>query len=147
MKLYLVFFTFISVIFSYSQNQYSINSGAVSNNSLIYSVGEIFVNPINEDEKSSGLLGSISRIEFFIVGVNEILISEDLKAYPNPTNNNLFFETDKTIKQFFIYNTQGQLVELKNNINNRIDLTNLENGTYFIKTDIPNLKTITIIKK
>lgn len=138
---------FVLIKVSYSQNQYSINSGAVSNNTLIHSVGEIFVNPVNEDEKSSGLIGSISRIEFFVVGVNEILISDDLKAYPNPTKNKLFFETNKIIKQFYIYNLQGQLVATKNNTNNRIDLTNLKTGTYIVKTNISNLKTITIIKK
>ncbi len=143
--------TFIIIItfktIGYSQKQFSINSGAVSNNTLIHSVGEIFVNPVNEDEKCSGLIGSISRIEFFVVGINEILISDDLKAYPNPIENKLFFETDKTIDQFFIYNAQGQLVDTKNNKNNKIDLTNLEAGTYIVKTNIQNLKTITIIKK
>ena len=44
----------------------SINSGAVSNNSIIYSVGEIFVNPIDPNQANSGLIGTISRIEFFV---------------------------------------------------------------------------------
>jgi len=51
----------------------SVNTGAVSNNNLVYSVGEIFVIPTtNPNDANSGLIGALSRIEFFVTGLNKM---------------------------------------------------------------------------
>jgi hypothetical protein len=127
----------------------SINSGAVSNNSIIYSVGEIFVNPIDPNQANSGLIGTISRIEFF-VGIDQIISSDDLKVYPNPTSNNLFFEWDGqyNIEQVFVYDTQGKLVLTQTvSTSNTVNLSELPNGLYLIRTNIQNLKALKITKQ
>ena len=86
----------VSCIVFYSQNISSVNSGAISSNKLIYSVSENFVIPqTNSNEVNSGIIGAVSRIEFFTTGVNNVLLSDNIKVYPNPTSKSLFFETNK----------------------------------------------------
>ncbi len=63
----------------------SLNTGAVSNNNLIYSVGEIFVIPTTHpNDANSGLIGAVSRINFFVTGINENISSADWRVFPNP---------------------------------------------------------------
>lgn len=124
---------FIPII--YGQSLSSTNSGAVSNNNLIYSVGEVFVIPINPNDASSGLIGAISRIEFTSLSINEIEFNQNVKFYPNPTSNSVFLELEnEIIKEIYIFDLSGKLVITLKNVNNQIDLSNLQTGTYFIKT-------------
>jgi plastocyanin len=74
---------------------------------------------------------------------------ENLKAYPNPTNNFVEFDgiNNLDLKDFTICNSQGKTLKTINLINNRIDLSGLDNGIYFIKITTENkVKTIRIIK-
>lgn len=136
---------FIPII--YGQSLSSTNSGAVSNNNLIYSVGEVFVIPINPNDASSGLIGAISRIEFTSLSINEIEFNQNVKFYPNPTSNSVFLELEnEIIKEIYIFDLSGKLVITLKNVNNQIDLSNLQTGTYFIKTDNINIKSFKIIK-
>lgn len=137
---------FIPII--YGQSLSSTNSGAVSNNNLIYSVGEVFVIPINPNDASSGLIGAISRIEFTSLSINEIEFNQNVKFYPNPTSNSVFLELEnEIIKEIYIFDLSGKLVITLKNVNNQIDLSSLKTGTYFIKTDNINIKSFKIIKR
>ncbi len=145
------FFTFLLcfglVAISYGQSLSSTNSGAVSNNNLIYSVGEVFVVPINQNEASSGIIGAISRIEFTSLGINEIELTKELKFYPNPASNSVFLEIEnEIIKIIYVSDLNGKLVISQKNINNQIDLSSLQTGTYIVKTDNQNIKSFKIIK-
>jgi hypothetical protein len=132
----------------YGQTISTTNSGALSNNNLIYSVGEVFVIAPNQNESSSGLIGAISRIEFNSLSVNEVEFTQNLTFYPNPTSNSIFIEVDnKVINNFFIFDLNGKFIENKRNINNQVDLSNLQTGNYIIKTDNPNIKSFKIIKR
>jgi hypothetical protein len=146
-----IFTIFISVGFIpiiYGQSLSSTNSGALSNNNLIYSVGEVFVNPTNQNDASSGLIGSISRIEFTSLSINEIEFNQNLKFYPNPTSNSVFlYIENEIIKNIYIFDLNGKLVSNQKNSNNQIDLSNLQTGTYIIKTDNQNIKSFKIIKR
>jgi hypothetical protein len=137
---------FIPII--YSQTISSINSGAISNNSLIHSVGDVFVIPLNQNDASSGIIGAISRIEFTSLGINELVLTNELKFYPNPTSSSVFLElSNEIVKQIYIFDLYGKLIEIKNNVYNQIDLSNLQTGTYIIKTDNQNIKSFKIIKR
>lgn len=145
------FFTFLLcfglVPILYGQSLSSTNSGAVSNNNLIYSVGEVFVVPINQNEASSGIIGAISRIEFTSLGIDEIELTEKLKFFPNPASNSVFLEIEnEIIKIIYIFDLNGKLVISQKNINNQIDLSSLQTGTYIVKTDNQNIKSFKIIK-
>jgi hypothetical protein len=56
------------------------------------------------------------------------------EVYPNPTNGNLKFKGKENISKIFIYNTLNKKISVINTIkNNQIDISNLNNGIYFIK--------------
>lgn len=145
-KLIIVLLTLIS---GYCFGQSSVNSGAVSGNDLVYSVGEIFTLPINPDDASSGTAGSVSYIEFFTVGVDEVLTSEDVRIYPNPTTGSLQFKADNinSITTVQVYDNNGKLIMSRKPDGNRIDITELGSGIYFIKTNVESIKTFKIIKQ
>lgn len=67
------------------------------------------------------------------VGLNESTIPEKLiTVYPNPTNGLVRIEIpNQTIQNIKVYDLQGQLI--KETIENHFDLSNVSNGTYFIK--------------
>lgn len=143
-----ILFTLGSIPFFYGQTFQCINSGAVSNNNLIYSVGDIYVIPTNPNEASSGLIGAITRYEFTSLGINEVVSSEKIKFYPNPTSNSVFFETEnKEFNSIYIYDLNGRLLYDKKVSNNQVDLSDLRTGTYLIKTDNQNIQSFKIIKK
>ena len=135
--------------YAYSQELYSINNGANSSNNLIYTVGEIFVLPISDpNESSSGTIGAVSRIEFFVTGLNELTILENVNAYPNPTSNSIFIETEnEEFHTISIYDLNGRLIENKKVVNSQVDLTSLQTGTYLIRTNNQKIQLFKIIKK
>ena len=62
-------------------------------------------------------------------------IDELIKLYPNPTNGELFIETNLTESiQYSVYNVNGKIIKEGSiyGIGN-IDLLNVDNGVYFIK--------------
>jgi hypothetical protein len=67
------------------------------------------------------------------VGITENTISEELiTVYPNPTNGLVHIEIpNQTIQSIKLYDLQGQLI--KETTENQFDLSNVSNGTYFIK--------------
>ncbi len=133
---------------AYGQSLRATNSGAVSGNTLVYSVGEVFVNPINQNEASSGLIGAISVIEFTSLHSDEIAYSQNLKFYPNPTSDSVFLDTqNQIIKKIDIFDSNGKLVATQLNVNNQFDLSNLQTGTYIIQTDNPTIPSFKIIKR
>lgn len=141
---------FLSVS-SYGQSVISsVNSGANSNNNVVYSVGEIFVNPIaNDNDANAGLMGVLSRVEFLVTGLNVHLIADDTRVYPNPTKNSVFFATsgNSSFQQIFVYDMSGQIVLQATNMNRFVDLSGLPDGMYLILTDNQNIKSFKIIKQ
>ena|SRR5688572_2301045 len=140
---------FLSVS-AFSQNVISaVNAGAVSNNNLVYSVGEIYVVPVlNADEANSGVIGALSRIEFFVSGIDDVISSTDLRIFPNPVSNTLYFESSKEnlFKQIFIYDKLGKCVLTTVNNQSSIDLTSITKGIYTIRTDNKNIRSFKIIR-
>lgn len=132
----------------YGQTIASTNAGATSNNSLISSVGEVFTNPVNSDQAGSGGIGAVSVIEFFTLGIGDILSPGKLTLYPNPTSDFLFFETgDLSLKNIWVYNIQGKLIATKNITDKKVDLTSLKTGIYLIKINNSHKNSFKIIKK
>jgi hypothetical protein len=128
----------------------SLNSGALSTNNLIYSVGEIYVIPtVNPNEANSGLIGALSLIEFFVTGLNGSITSYDLNVFPNPTSNSIYFKSsdNNTFQQIFIYDNTGRLVLHRTTPTTSIDLTNLSNGIYTITTNNTEINSFKIIKQ
>ena len=71
--------------------------------------------------------------------------NEVIKFYPNPTNGIIHFDDVNTIKHIKIYNVVGGLVRQVSEKMEKVDLSNLKKGVYFIAiSDINN--TISTIK-
>jgi len=115
----------------------------------VYTVGEIFVIPDgNANDANSGLMGVLSRVEFLVTDINDQIYSDDLRVYPNPSSQSVVFETiaANPIKEVFMYNNAGQLV-LSSPVTGKVDISNLKDGLYFIKTSANDTKSIKIIKQ
>lgn len=59
----------------------------------------------------------------------------NVRLYPNPVNQTLLFESNQQIERILVYNTLGQLVLQKTNVERQrvpISTSQLENGTYFV---------------
>jgi len=90
-----------------------------------------------------GLYSDIGAFEFhFTTDIDEILTA-DIIVFPNPTSGRLNINLDDQIVK--IYTIDGQFINNKFILNNKIDLSELSNGIYFLQ----NLKgqTIKIMKK
>ncbi|MBF8151428.1 choice-of-anchor J domain-containing protein [Winogradskyella sp. F6397] len=70
--------------------------------------------------------------------------------YPNPVKNTLSLNAQNTIEQVAMYNMLGQEVlrATPNTVDSDLDMSHLQNGTYFVKVTIANVtKTIRVIKQ
>lgn len=65
--------------------------------------------------------------------------------YPNPTNDKILFTTKKMV-DINIYNYSGQIIRSLNNNNGRVDVSDLNNGIYFLQLTIPDTKVSAIYK-
>ncbi len=73
-----------------------------------------------------------------------------LEIFPNPVTDILTIQAQETISKISIFNQIGQLVkEINPNLNNtQMDLSNLNNGIYFVKVEAgDNTNTKRIVKK
>lgn len=75
-------------------------------------------------------------------------LSENLKVYPNPTNQFISFSSSIELSKIEIYNVVGQKVLELNPTQNSFDLGNLSNGIYILKAEdsAGNLGSIKVIK-
>ncbi|MBC7696624.1 MAG: T9SS type A sorting domain-containing protein [Burkholderiales bacterium] len=83
------------------------------------------------------------------VGLTNTLKEKDVIYYPNPTNGIFTIELEETAT-LDIFNVFSELIYNENlkQISNRIDLTNLPDGIYFIKVTLDKqVKNAVIIKK
>ena len=64
--------------------------------------------------------------------------TSNVRLYPNPTSTSLTIEAKDTIENIAIYNVIGQEVISKNPMSNTmtLDVSNLQNGLYFVNTTI-----------
>ena len=120
-------------------NSYSwISSVAVYDTTNVF-VGGFFDKYLSIDNEvltSTNRHGFVTMCGKDISGINEIYNSVSLKIYPNPTKDIITISTKLSLKDatFSIYSTSGKLIktEIINN-QNEIDVSNLQNGAYFIK--------------
>ncbi len=76
----------------------------------------------------------IDNIQYYsdVTGINQVIINQTLKIYPNPVTNGVVNFTEE-MNQIYIYNNQGAVVK---NIENAksINVSDLATGIYFVKT-------------
>jgi hypothetical protein len=65
------------------------------------------------------------------------LISEDkIVVYPNPVKHELFIKSKSPIEKVEIYNQSGQVVLKETNFSEKIDVSRLADGIYFVRITV-----------
>lgn len=85
---------------------------------------------------TTGLFNLVTAIEYLddpLTSTRNIQASVDYKLYPNPVSDVLKIETNAMVYTVEIYNTQGLLVLMEIGNPKRINVSNLPQGTYFLK--------------
>lgn len=82
------------------------------------------------------------------VSVDNVKI-QDLKIYPNPTNDVLNIDTNESITSIKIFNILGQQINIDTTNPKQINLTNLSSGTYMVQLHFEKfgMKTVKVLKK
>ncbi|MEO1257841.1 MAG: T9SS type A sorting domain-containing protein [Bacteroidota bacterium] len=118
---------------------------------------------LNEDESIEAVIGNHrGGISLFVAPFNNTPVSTrgvvnnlEFNIYPNPAKNYVYFEiNDLKLRNstFSLYNTLGQIVinGTIDNGRNKIELNNLQNGTYFLQIrngDKIGVKKLFVFKK
>ena len=67
-----------------------------------------------------------------VVGIDEN-IDQKIQIYPNPTNDEIFVKTDLQIEKVEVYSIIGSLLISENNFKEKISVSALPTGIYFLK--------------
>jgi hypothetical protein len=92
------------------------------------------------------------QIEDYTLNIKEELATSEtsfdkVQLYPNPVKDVLTISSGKKVNSISVYNTGGQLVKTVQDTNT-VNLSNLSNGVYVVKTDIEGkIETSKVIKK
>jgi len=133
--------TILSFLFfvSHSQINNELSSASFQNESLEFSVGNIYLS----GQIESGLIAQ-SLTEPKFVNVTDF-VKKEYSLYPNPTNYSITLEHEQPLpKEIKIHNNRGQLVIVETHLNGNIKVDQLPPGLYFIK--LSKNQTISFIK-
>lgn len=73
---------------------------------------------------------------------------ENIKIYPNPVIDFLYFDSQDKIRGVKIFDSNGRLIKMLRLLNNRIDVTSLNSGIYYLEAENnKKSKRFKIIKK
>lgn len=91
--------------------------------------------------------------ELYSFRISELLSVQNnpfanIKIYPNPVTNFLYFDSQDKIKDVKIFDSNGRLIKMLPLLNNRIDVTFLNSGIYYLEAETnKKLERFKIIKK
>lgn len=128
----------------------SVNSGSIIGSSSSISIGEIVVNPVNESQSSSGIIGILAQVNQQTLEVPQLDLNSKITVFPNPTTSVISFQTkvDLVNEKVSVYNLSGKLVSKKQvSTENSIDLSDVANGVYLITFENKKINSFKIIKR
>lgn len=82
---------------------------------------------------SNGCRDTSDCVNLNVMGIEESSLDFEVSISPNPVKNQLKIDSDLSIKSVLILNSIGELITLKENSNNTLDLSHLESGIYIIQ--------------
>jgi hypothetical protein len=85
-----------------------------------------------------------------ITSVDDVTATTSLTLYPNPTTDIVYLRADAAISQVRVSNYLGQIVDVHqmNETQSNIDMSQLENGVYFLEvTTAQGQHTVKVVKK
>lgn len=78
----------------------------------------------------------------FTVGIDELIQLNDVKIYPNPTNNMISILANQPIQEIKIFDALGKQFQpinyTINSVNGIVDISNLKNGIYTVEIEFEN---------
>jgi len=77
------------------------------------------------------------------LGINEVSLENSFSIYPNPANDFIIINNTDWIKSKTIYSITGQLVKKETNQNEKIDISNLQQGVYLLEIETTNNQKVT----
>jgi hypothetical protein len=80
-----------------------------------------------------GQVGSDDKDESDVVRMDNFILNDAIKMYPNPVQNFLTIKSSLPITDVQVYSLLGELVKRVNGNFSRIDLRELNSGIYMIK--------------
>ncbi len=139
---------------------FGVDSGLLDTVSITDLPGPVFFGFISSEailkiefQDTGSFVEMVGQVEFgSCEATNSIenITREKIEYYPNPINDNLTIKAAHTIKFISITNVLGQQIKHSTPFANSItiDVSNLDKGTYFVKTQISNkIEVFKIIKK
>src|SRR5690606_7854205 len=103
--------------------------------------GYFFGQMFSDDEGVRTLQSANNYTDFFMTKLvldtdssTDNFLQANIKVYPNPTTDIVYFETEEQLQTYELYNMLGQRVKQGTLANSpQIDLSSFTSGTYFIK--------------
>ena len=116
-----------------------------------YAVGDIIPNSANiYFDYNPAIVTNTWTTQFVSFLNNESYVFNELNYFPNPVKNSLTISNSSELTQLEITSVLGQTMITKNlnELQTEIDLSNLENGVYFVKVKADGAeKTFSIVKE
>ncbi len=126
---------------------------SVSNNTFNTSIG-VGTYPITYSYTDNNFCLSSSLNDLSVIDCNSVGLSEEIAGnfllYPNPANDNLILESSNDIlgKEYNIFDFSGRII-LKGKINaftQKIEITNISNGSYLFQIENESTNSIKFVK-
>lgn len=147
-----VIYTFLTLLFSlagFAQEQNVVSSSGgqyfFSTGSMTWTVGEVIINTVESPDNK--LTQGFNQTNINIVGITEYIHKIKISVFPNPTTDFINIESTKktTLKIYDL--SQKLILEKALNKKEKVDLSQLSSGTYFLAFYKNNkrVKTVKII--
>jgi uncharacterized delta-60 repeat protein len=126
---------------------------SVNNNTFNTSIG-VGTYPITYSYTNNNGCSSSSLINLTVIDCNNVGLSEEMAGnfllYPNPANDNLILESSNDMlgKEYNIFDFSGRII-LKGKINaftQKIEITNISNGSYLFQIENESTNSIKFVK-
>lgn len=91
----------------------------------------------------SGLTKKIAVSNLGTLSINEVSLEDSFSIYPNPANDFIIINNTDWIKSKTLFSITGQLIKQENNQNEKIDISNLQQGLYLLEIETTNNQKVT----
>jgi len=94
--------------------------------------------PIVTNNFTTNIQNALGTQQNYIVndinlGTQQNYIVNDINTYPNPVYNVLHFKTENKIIKVEVYDVLSRMISTNPVIDNKVDLSDLKNGSYILK--------------
>ena len=108
-------------------------------------IGVYVVNLTSTDASGNSITAAAEVTVDNTLSVDDIDLNVEIKLYPNPASDNIYFEiSNAKIQSISIYDINGRLIKTSDNIS--INVSELSSGIYFAKVEGERMKTFKVLR-